>query len=102
MAMASEETANKQHLAEAEKKLPGSSTSIQSLSKIQLSFGFGQQNQDITISSAECVTNLETIRIGLEWFTNPDHLLLVAQEHGIFTSSDSSRELWDSCLIHNC
>ena len=32
-------------------------------------------------------TKLETIRLGLEWFTNPDHLpLIVAQHHGIFTA----------------
>eukprot|EP00985_Skeletonema_marinoi_P009053 scaffold4148_cov170-Skeletonema_marinoi.AAC.5 len=53
------------------------------------SVAFGQQNDDktCTSASAECVTNLETIRLGLEWFTNPDHLpLIVAQKHGIFTS----------------
>ena len=40
-------------------------------------------------SSEESTTNekLETIRLGLEWFTNPDHLpLIVAQHHGIFKS----------------
>ena len=37
--------------------------------------------------SAECSTTVETIRLGLEWFTNPDHLpLIVAQKHGIFSS----------------
>lgn len=41
--------------------------------------------------SSECsestTTKLETIRLGLEWFTNPDHLpLIVAQKHGIFES----------------
>jgi ABC-type nitrate/sulfonate/bicarbonate transport system substrate-binding protein len=39
--------------------------------------------------SEESTTNkkLETIRLGLEWFTNPDHLpLIVAQKHGIFKS----------------
>ena len=54
------------------------------------SVAFGQQNDDktCTSASAECDdTNLETIRLGLEWFTNPDHLpLIVAQKHGIFTS----------------
>ena len=54
------------------------------------SAALGQQNQDKTCTSpsAECDdTNLETIRLGLEWFTNPDHLpLIVAQKHGIFAS----------------
>ena len=37
--------------------------------------------------AAECSTTVETIRLGLEWFTNPDHLpLIVAQKHGIFAS----------------
>ena len=50
-----------------------------------------QQTDEIVCSSpasAECSTkNLETILLGLEWFTNPDHLpLIVAQKHGIFTS----------------
>ena len=38
-------------------------------------------------ASAECSTTVETIRLGLEWFTNPDHLpLIVAQKHGILAS----------------
>ncbi len=50
-------------------------------------------SEDNSSPSSECseesTTNkkLETIRLGLEWFTNPDHLpLIVAQKHGIFKS----------------
>jgi ABC-type nitrate/sulfonate/bicarbonate transport system substrate-binding protein len=50
-------------------------------------------SEDNSSTSSECseesTTNkkLETIRLGLEWFTNPDHLpLIVAQKHGIFKS----------------
>lgn len=43
-------------------------------------------------SSPSC--NLSKIRLGLEWFTNPDHLpLIVAQKHGIFTSFGLDVEL---------
>ena len=44
-------------------------------------------------SGQECVARdgesscLTTVRLGLEWFTNPDHLpLIVAQKHGIFAN----------------
>ena len=46
-------------------------------------------SEDNSECSQESTTNekLETIRLGLEWFTNPDHLpLIVAQHHGIFKS----------------
>jgi len=44
-----------------------------------------QQQQQVCTSSSDA--KLETIRLGLEWFTNPDHLpLIVAQKHGIFKS----------------
>ena len=38
--------------------------------------------------------NIEKIRLGLEWFTNPDHLpLIVAQKHGIFKTFGLDVEL---------
>jgi len=44
-----------------------------------------KQQQQVCTSSSDA--KLETIRLGLEWFTNPDHLpLIVAQKHGIFKS----------------
>ena len=43
-------------------------------------------------SSAD--NNIEKIRLGLEWFTNPDHLpLIVAQKHGIFKTFGLDVEL---------
>jgi putative hydroxymethylpyrimidine transport system substrate-binding protein len=43
-------------------------------------------------SSAD--SNIEKIRLGLEWFTNPDHLpLIVAQKHGIFKTFGLDVEL---------
>ena len=44
-----------------------------------------KQQQQVCTSSSDA--KLETIRLGLEWFTNPDHIpLIVAQKHGIFKS----------------
>lgn len=54
------------------------------------SVALGQSTEEEKVcasASAECSTTVETIRLGLEWFTNPDHLpLIVAQKHGIFAS----------------
>ncbi|KAL7567452.1 hypothetical protein ACA910_021409 [Epithemia clementina (nom. ined.)] len=39
-------------------------------------------------------SNVDKIRLGLEWFMNPDHLpLIVAQDHGIFASLGLEVEL---------
>lgn len=47
-------------------------------------------NEDSTCSS----NNNSKIRLGLEWFVNPDHLpLIVAKEHGIFASFGLDVEL---------
>ena len=48
----------------------------------------GQPTEECASPSAEYrSTTAEIIRLGLEWFTNPDHLpLIVAQKHGIFAS----------------
>ncbi len=49
--------------------------------------GKQQPEEEVVCTSSPSDTKLETIRLGLEWFTNPDHLpLIVAQKHGIFTS----------------
>lgn len=43
---------------------------------------------------SDTCTNATKIRIGLEWFVNPDHLpLIVAREHGIFADMDLDVEL---------
>lgn len=48
-----------------------------------------------TAHGQECQDDgMEKIRLGLEWFTNPDHLpLVVAQRHGIFNSVGINVEL---------
>ena len=59
------------------------------LSILYLTIALVYSQEQCTDGSKECIdggnTNIESIRLGLEWFTNPDHLpLIVAQKHGIF------------------
>jgi len=51
-----------------------------------LGFAHGSESCSATDTSVECQQQeISTIRLGLEWFVNPDHLpLIVAKQHGIF------------------
>ena len=48
----------------------------------------------VSLAGRLAIHSLHAIRLGLEWFVNPDHLpLIVAQRHGIFRDLGLSVEL---------
>jgi len=51
-----------------------------------IALGFSQEcNNEGECDTNNNSNNVQSIRLGLEWFTNPDHLpLIVALHHGIF------------------
>jgi len=50
--------------------------------------------QECKLADQACQAEAEKLRIGLEWFTNPDHLpLIVALRHGIFQEFGLNVEL---------
>mmetsp|Transcript_23036 Transcript_23036/g.46902 ORF Transcript_23036/g.46902 Transcript_23036/m.46902 type:complete len:347 (-) Transcript_23036:203-1243(-) len=64
-------------------------TTLMRISVAMVAISHPAKAQECTDSNPSCALDNQShatkIRLGLEWFTNPDHLpLIVAQKHGIF------------------